>query len=738
MGIDRSRAGTSAVGTYEYRHLPMAKPAAVQHVCTECGTSSGRWLGRCPGCGEFGTMLAEAVPVRGAKPAARSRAPLRLVDVVAEESERIPTGVPELDRVLGGGLVPASLVLVGGEPGVGKSTLLLNALGAISRERRALLVTGEESVAQVKLRAARLGGCGEVEILAETELDAVCETLERERPDVCVIDSVQTLWSQEIGSAPGSVAQVREAASRLLRVSKESGVATFLVGHVTKDGSVAGPRVLEHLVDCVLQFEGDRYHAHRILRAVKNRFGSTNELGVFEMTGTGLVGVPDPSALFGRTEGGEVGAAVTCALEGTRPLLLEIQSLVAPTDLAMPRRVGTGVDPKRLAMIVAVLSRHAGLPLGGADVFVNVAGGVRIDEPGADLGIALAIASAAQGRARARGSRRLRRDRADRPASAGDPDRPPGRGMSQVRPFSRSSGPGWRRSGRLSRPLWPISPTSRHFRENGVFAGFLVPCPSRRWSLFEAAGTFCDYGRNRRRSLYKVGDKVVYPHHGAGTVVKREKREVLGEKREYLTIKILHNDMTVNVPADNAERVGLRKVIDEEAVKKVVKYLTSGGTEMPKNWNRRFKHNRDKMKTGDIYELAEVVRNLALRDGEKGLSTGEKQMYVKAKKILASELMYAKNMSEDEALEWLELTLTEGREAEAHPGRAEGDPPRSLRRPRSRPAAGPRRQRPPRRPRRRRLHRRRRGREEARRGREEGDGGGEEARHPKDRRHRVE
>ncbi|MGZ4333836.1 MAG: DNA repair protein RadA [Gaiellaceae bacterium] len=374
----------------------MAKPAAVQHVCTECGTSSGRWLGRCPGCGEFGTMVAEAPLPRGARPEA-ARAPLRLVDVVAEESERIPTGVPELDRVLGGGLVPASLVLVGGEPGVGKSTLLLNALGAISLARRALLVTGEESVAQVKLRAARLGGCDAVEILAETELDAVCATLERERPAVCVIDSVQTLWSQEIGSAPGSVSQVREAAGRLLRVSKESGVATFLVGHVTKDGSVAGPRVLEHLVDCVLQFEGDRYHAHRILRAVKNRFGSTNELGVFEMTGAGLVGVPDPSEIFGRTHGGEIGAAVTCTLEGTRPLLLEIQALVAPTDLAMPRRVGTGVDPKRLAMIVAVLSRHAGLPLGTADVFVNVAGGVRIDDPGADLGIALAIASAAKG-----------------------------------------------------------------------------------------------------------------------------------------------------------------------------------------------------------------------------------------------------------------------------------------------------------------------------------------------------
>jgi DNA repair protein RadA/Sms len=373
----------------------VAQPAP-KFACSECGQSTGRWLGRCPGCGSFGTLVDEtAVPSRskGAAP----RPVLRLVDVQAEEADRIPTGVSELDRVLGGGLVPASLVLVGGEPGVGKSTLLLMALAAMSKEHRALLVTGEESAAQVKLRAARLGGAERVEILADTDLDAICATLEAERPAVCVIDSVQTLYSAEVGSAPGSVAQVREASARLLRVAKEAGVALFLVGHVTKDGAVAGPRVLEHLVDCVLQFEGDRYHAHRILRAAKNRFGSTNELGVFEMTGTGLVGVPDPSQLFGAAREEEVGSAVACALEGTRPLLLEIQALVSPTDLAMPRRVATGVDPKRLAMIVAVLTRHGGITLGQADVFVNVAGGVRIDEPGADLAVALAIASAARG-----------------------------------------------------------------------------------------------------------------------------------------------------------------------------------------------------------------------------------------------------------------------------------------------------------------------------------------------------
>ena len=374
----------------------MAKTAAVLYACAECGYSTGKWLGRCPGCGSWSTLAEETQSAVGARH--ESKPLLRLVDVEAADAERIRTGVAELDRVLGGGLVPASLVLVSGDPGIGKSTLLLMALRALSESRKVVLVTGEESAAQVKLRADRLGGGADVRVLAETNLDTVCATLERERPEVCVVDSVQTLYAPELGSAPGSVAQVREAAGRLLRVAKEMRIATFLVGHVTKEGAVAGPRVLEHLVDCVLQFEGDRYRANRVLRAVKNRFGSTNEIGVFEMTGSGLVGIQDPSSLFGRAEDAQPGSALACALEGSRPLVLEVQALVSQSDLAMPRRVATGVDPKRLAMIVAVLGRHAGVALGQADVFVNVAGGVRVDEPGADLAVALAIAGAAKRR----------------------------------------------------------------------------------------------------------------------------------------------------------------------------------------------------------------------------------------------------------------------------------------------------------------------------------------------------
>src|SRR5581483_5679525 len=472
-------------------------------------------------------------------------------------------------------------------------------------------------------------------------------------------------------------------AARLLRVAKENGVATILVGHVTKDGSVAGPRVLEHLVDCVLQFEGDRYRAHRVLRAVKNRFGSTNELGVFEMTGAGLVGVPDPSEVFGRTVDGEPGAAVACALEGTRPILLEIQALVAQTDLAMPRRVATGVDPKRLAMIVAVLGRHARVSLGQADVFVNVAGGVRIEEPGADLAVALAIASAARG-APSRRPRRVRRDRPDRPPAGRRPGGPAARRVREARnrdgpravrhtlagpsahPPGRDDPGGGRGRARPGGGGRRIGRSQQGFCQSGRQkpwkVGFFKPF-SVYWRSFRRRSRsrrrLGDYEQSKgERVLYDVGDKVVYPHHGAGTVVKKEQREVLGQSREYLTIQILHNDMTVNVPSENAEKVGLRKVIDERTVEKVLKALTGVGTTMPKNWNRRFKHNRDKMKTGDIFELAEVVRNLSLRDHEKGLSTGEKQMFVKAKKILASELMYAKALDEAEAGLWLDEVLS--------------------------------------------------------------------------------
>ena len=286
----------------------------------------------------------------------------------------------ELDRVLGGGIVPGSIVLLGGEPGVGKSTLMTMMLARVARSRPALLVTGEESPSQVRLRAERIGGAGRIQVVAETDLDAVCATIERARPAVCVVDSIQTLWSGDLASAPGSVAQVRESAGRLLRVAKETGVAIVLIGHVTKDGAVAGPRVLEHLVDAVLVFEGDRTADLRLLRGVKNRFGRTDELGVFAMTSSGLETLEDPSAFVERDEIGGPGSVVASILEGTRPLLLEMQALVAGSELPMPRRLATGYDRNRLAMLLAVLQRHAMLPLAGSDVFVNVTGGVRVEE----------------------------------------------------------------------------------------------------------------------------------------------------------------------------------------------------------------------------------------------------------------------------------------------------------------------------------------------------------------------
>jgi DNA repair protein RadA/Sms len=380
--------------------------ATVTFACTACGSESRRWMGRCPGCGEWNTLVEEAVssvPRSGASPGRRSKAtarkPVPLAEVEALEVERIPTGSGELDRVLGGGIVPGSIVLIGGSPGIGKSTLMSAALGRVQGSgRRTLYVSGEESAAQIRLRAERLGlEALSVPVLGETSLETVLASLEAERPDVCVIDSVQTLHSEALSGAAGSVGQVREVAARLERLARESGTAVILVGHVTKDGTLAGPRVLEHAVDCVLQFEGEAQRTYRTLRALKNRFGSTNEIGVFEMRAGGLTEVADPSERFVSEAEAVPGSCLLCAMEGSRPLLVEVQALVAPSEVVPPRRVANGVDRNRLSLVLAVLARHGGPSLGSSDVFVSVAGGVRIDEPGADLAIALAVASAASG-----------------------------------------------------------------------------------------------------------------------------------------------------------------------------------------------------------------------------------------------------------------------------------------------------------------------------------------------------
>jgi DNA repair protein RadA/Sms len=319
--------------------------------------------------------------------------------VQAPEVARLLTGIGELDRVLGGGIVPGSVVLIGGAPGIGKSTLTNMALGNLAAAgRRTLYVSGEESTAQVRLRAARLpAGALAVPAIAETDLETVVATLEHERPEVCVIDSVQTLDARELSGSPGSVGQVREVAARIVAVAKRERIAVLLVGHVTKEGALAGPRVLEHLVDCVLAFEGERERTYRTVRAIKNRFGSTNEAGVFEMRQDGLVEVLDASARFVGAATRAPGSVVLATMEGTRPLLVEVQALVTPSELVPPRRVVNGFDRNRLALVLAVLTRHGGIPLASADVFVNVVGGVRVDEPGADLAVALAVASAARG-----------------------------------------------------------------------------------------------------------------------------------------------------------------------------------------------------------------------------------------------------------------------------------------------------------------------------------------------------
>ncbi len=374
----------------------MAKAKSV-FVCSECGASALKWMGMCPSCGEAGTLSEQAAERgrSGARTAGAAASPVALARVEARETERLSSGLPELDRVLGGGLVVGQVVLIGGDPGIGKSTLLLQSLAALGAARKVVYISGEESAEQVALRARRLGLDAEgVGLLAEIQLERILGALEAARPEVAVVDSIQTLWSEALESAPGSVAQVRECAAQLARHAKKSGTALFIIGHVTKDGAIAGPRVLEHIVDTVLYFEGDPNSAYRLVRAIKNRFGAVNELGVFAMTDKGLRAVSNPSALFlQRHEKDVAGSCVLATLEGTRPLLVEIQALVDAAHAPNPRRLSVGLEQNRLAMLLAVLHRHAGIATVDQDVFVNAVGGVRIGEPAADLAVALAIVS---------------------------------------------------------------------------------------------------------------------------------------------------------------------------------------------------------------------------------------------------------------------------------------------------------------------------------------------------------
>jgi DNA repair protein RadA/Sms len=376
----------------------MAKAKSI-YSCTECGGQVLKWQGQCPHCQAWNTLveaIAEPAPAANRFGLTAEAGRLqRLSDVEAREEARVPTGVEEFDRVLGGGLVPGAVVLLGGDPGIGKSTLLLQALSAIGASRKVLYVTGEESPQQVALRAKRIGADARgVQVLPEINLEKIQSALAAEKPDVAVIDSIQTLYSGQLQSAPGSVAQVRECAAQLTRIAKNTGVTIVLVGHVTKEGALAGPRVLEHMVDTVLYFEGDTHSSFRLIRAFKNRYGAVNELGVFAMTERGLKGVSNPSALFLSQHGSEVaGSCVMVTQEGTRPMLVEIQALVDGSHAPNPRRLSVGLEQARLALLLAVLHRHAGIACFDQDVFVNAVGGVKIDEPGADLPVLLAIVS---------------------------------------------------------------------------------------------------------------------------------------------------------------------------------------------------------------------------------------------------------------------------------------------------------------------------------------------------------
>ena len=379
--------------------------AKTLYLCGECGAGSPKWQGQCPGCGAWNTLVESvAESPRASSSRFQSLAPVaklqKLAEIEAKEAERIPTGIAEFDRPLGGGLVAGGVVLIGGDPGIGKSTLLLQAMAGLSETQSALYISGEESGEQVVLRARRLGiAASRLQLLAEINLEKILAVLQSERPQVVVVDSIQTLWSEQLASAPGSVAQVRECAAQLTRLAKQLAVTVILVGHVTKEGALAGPRVLEHIVDTVLYFEGDAHSSFRLIRAFKNRFGAVNEIGVFAMTERGLKGVSNPSALFlSQHERDVPGACILVTQEGTRPLLVEIQALVDPAH-GNPRRLTVGLDAQRLAMLLAVLHRHAGIVCFDQDVFINAVGGVRIVEPAADLAVLLAIVSSLKNRA---------------------------------------------------------------------------------------------------------------------------------------------------------------------------------------------------------------------------------------------------------------------------------------------------------------------------------------------------
>ena len=370
-------------------------------VCQQCGYKTGKWLGRCPSCDAWDTFVEESIEAPRGRRAAAAAVPIPYPEIAAADAARSSTGLGEFDRVLGGGLVPGGIVLVGGEPGVGKSTLLLQAASSLARSgRRVLYVSGEESTAQLRLRGDRLGvRSPDLLVLAETDVEAVVATARSVRADVILVDSIQAMRCSDLSSVPGSVGQVRESASRFVALGKATATPIVLVGHATKDGSIAGPRALEHVVDTVVQFEGDRHHAHRILRTIKNRFGPSDEIGVFTMGDAGLSGIASPSEIFlAERAAGEPGSAVLPAIEGSRPLLVEVQALVGDASYGSPRRTALGIDGGRLALILAVLQRRAALDLGARDVFVNVAGGLAVDEPAADLAVALAAASSLSGR----------------------------------------------------------------------------------------------------------------------------------------------------------------------------------------------------------------------------------------------------------------------------------------------------------------------------------------------------